>query len=142
MNFLGPKIQSPEWIDGACRYYSEIERDRKDSVRMMRPPDEGDASNMNPGTLCMRLAPGFREVRVLDAAGNDEGVIRPRGLGFGYSMRRSGCSVWTVANRSAVIRRHVLEFFRGGTWGVRTPFFWWVNIVFRESSKKHAMGHG
>ena len=140
MNFLGPKIQSPEWIDVASRYYSKIERDWRDSVRVMRPPDEGDASDTNPGTLCMRLAAGFREVRVLDAVGNEEGVIRPRGPGFGYEMRRSGQSVWTVSNRSVFMRRHLLEFSGGGTWDVRTPFFWWMNIVWSEGGKTHALG--
>jgi hypothetical protein len=140
MNFLGPEIQSPEWIDGACRYYSRIERDRNDSVRVMKPPDEGDASETNPGTLCIRLAAGFREVRVLDAAGNEEGVIRPRGPGFGYALRRSGRAVWTVSNRSSVMRRHVLDFSGGGTWDVRTPFFWWMNIMCSESGKTHALG--
>jgi len=140
MNFLGPEIQRPEWIDDARVYYSKIDGDRSDSVRVLRPPDEGDASDTNPGTLCLRLAAGVREVRVLDAAGDEEGIIRSRGPGFGYAMRRSGRVVWTVSNRSAVMRRHALEFAGGGTWDVRTPFYWWMNIVCSEGGQTRALG--
>lgn len=140
MSFLGPEIPTPEWIADARVYYSRIDGDRRDSVRVMKFPDEGDASDTNPGTLRMRLAASFREVRVLDASGNEEGIIRPRGPGFGYAMRRSGRVVWTVSNRSAVMRRHVLEFAGGGSWDVRTPFYWWMNIVCSENGKTHALG--
>ena len=140
MNFLGPEIQPPEWIDIARVYYSKIDTDKRYSVRVMKPPDEGDASDTNPGTLRLHLAAGSREVRVLDAAGNEEGIIRSRGPGFGYAMRRSGHAVWTVSNRSLVMRRHVLEFADGGRWDVRTPFYWWMNVVCSENGKTHALG--
>lgn len=140
MNILGPAIQIPDWIDSASRYYSQIEGDWRDSVRLMRPPDEVDASDKNPGTLCLHLVASFREVRVLDATGNEEGVIRPRGPGFGYTMRRGGVPVWTVSTRSLVMRRHVLTFSGGDTWDVRTPFFWWMNVVGTHGGGTRVLG--
>ena len=132
--------QPPAWIDVARCYYSKIESDRRDSVRVMKSPDEGDASDTNPGTLCMRLVADSREVLILDAAGNEEGRIGSRGVGLGYAMRRSGRAVWTVSTRSAVMRRHVLEFADGRAWDVRTPCFWWMNIVCSENGTTHALG--
>jgi hypothetical protein len=45
-----------------------------------------------------------------------------------------------MSTRSPVMGRHALEFSGAGTWDVRTPFFWWMNIVCRESGKTHALG--
>jgi hypothetical protein len=140
MNILGPEIKPPEWISDARFYYSKIDTDKRYSVRVMKPPDEGEANDKNPGSLYMYLAASFREVRVQDAAGNEQGIIRPRGPGFGYAMRRSGRVIWTVSNRSVVMRRHALEFAGAGTWDVRTPFYWWMHIVCREGGQTRALG--
>ncbi len=140
MSLLGPEIQTPDWMHRAAHYYSKIEGDSSDSVRVMRPPDDGDASDKNPGTLCLRLDAGFREIRVLDASGNEEGVIRPRAPGLGYAMQRSGNPVWQVSTRSAVMKRHALTFAGADTWDVRTPFFWWMNIVCTQNGATRALG--
>ena len=140
MTLLGPSIQVPDWMDSASRYYSKIDGDSSDSVLVMKPPDEGDVSDKNPGTLCLRLAPAFREVRVLDASGEEEGLIRPSTPGLGYAMSRSGRSVWTLSTRSAVMKRHALTFSGDDTWDVRTPFFWWMNILCTRNGATHALG--
>ena len=140
MNMLGPVIQIPDWMDSGRRYYSQVDGNRRDSVRVMKPPDDVDASDKNPGTLCLHLAASFREVRVLDAAGYETGVIRSRGPGLGYSMRRGGAPVWTVSTRSPVMRHHALTFSGGDTWDVQTPFFWWMNIVGTQGGVTQVLG--
>jgi len=77
---------------------------------------------------------------VLDGAGNEQGIIRPRAPGLGYRMYCSGRPVWTVSSRSLVVRRHALEFSGGGTWDVRTPFFWWMNVLCLENGEARALG--
>ena len=139
MNILGPTIEIPDWMEGASRYYSRIEG-RRDSVRLMRAPDAGDASDENPGTLCWQLVAGFREVLVRDAAGNEAGVIQPRRRRFGYTMHRGGVPVWTVSSRSLVMRQHGLTFSAGSAWDVRTPFFWWMHIVASHDGATHVIG--
>jgi hypothetical protein len=140
VNILGPDIESPAWASDAEVYYSRIETDPGDSVRVMRFPEVGAASEENPGTLCLRLAPSFRQVRVLGANGTERGVIRPRWPGFGYAMRGSGEVIWTLSNRSLVLRRHALSFASNGHWDVRTPFYWWLNVVCSESGVTHVLG--
>lgn len=103
-------------------------------------PETGDASEENPGTLCIRLTAAFRKIRVVGANGIEHGVIRPRGPGFGYAMRRSDEPIWTFSNRSLVLRRHALSFANDGRWDVRTPFYWWMNVVCSENLLTHALG--
>jgi hypothetical protein len=104
MDILGPTIDIPDWIDRASCDYSRIEG-RRDSVRV-KPPADVDASDENPGTLCLQLVADSREAHVRDAAGNEEGVIWARRPGFGYTMQRGGVPVWTV---SPPLSRHAHE---------------------------------
>ncbi len=135
MSLMGPDVDIPDWMDRAARYYSMIEDDRRDSVRLM-----GDATEKTPGTLRLRLVAAFRRVRVLDAAGQEIGLIRPRPPGLGFTMRRGGSSVWTVSSRSLVMRRHALTFSNGDRWNVHTPFYWWRNIVAEHGGATHVLG--
>ena len=135
MSLMGPDVDIPDWMDRAARYYSMIEDDRRDSVRLM-----GDATEKTPGTLRLRLVAAFRRVRVLDAAGQEIGLIRPRPPGLGFTMRRGGSSVWTVSSRSMVMRRHALTFSNGDRWNVHTPFYWWLNIVAKHGGATHVLG--
>ncbi len=135
MSLMGPDVDIPDWMDRAARYYSMIEDDRRDSVRLM-----GDATEKTPGTLRLRLVAAFRRVRVLDAAGQEIGLIRPRPPGLGFTMRRGGSSVWTVSSRSLVMRRHALTFSNGDRWNVHTPFYWWRNIVAKHGGATHVLG--
>jgi len=139
MSILGPVVQIPDWMDSASRYYSLIEGDFR-SVRVMKPPADVDASDQHPGTLCLQLVATFRQVRILDATGHEEGVIRSRGPGLGYAMHRRGVRVWTVATRSLVLRRHTLRFAAGETWDIRTPFFWWMNILGTQDGTTRVLG--
>jgi hypothetical protein len=140
MNLLGPDIKVPVWADDAQAYYSMVEDGHGDSVRIMKFPEVGEASDSNPGTLCIRLAASFRRVRVVDANGAEHGLIRPRAPAFGYAMHRSGEQIWTLSNRSLVLRRHALNFASDGLWDVRTPFYWWLNVVCSENGFTHALG--
>ncbi len=144
MSLMGPDIYIPDWMDRAARYqyYSMIETDwgGGDSVRLMKAPAEGDVTEKTPGTLCLRLVAAFRRVRVLDAAGQEIGLIRPRPPGLGFTMRRGGSSVWTVSSRSLVMRRHALTFSNGDRWNVHTPFYWWMNIVAKHGGATHVLG--
>jgi hypothetical protein len=88
----------------------------------MKFPESGEASESNPGTLCVRLTPSFRRVHVLGADGSEHGVIRPKGRILGWAMYRSGERIWTLSNRSLVLRRHALTFPSDGLWDVRAPF--------------------
>ncbi len=140
MNILGPEIESPAWANDAEVYYSRIEMGRGDSVRVMKWPETGVPSEENPGKPYLRLAASFRQVRVLAANDTEHGVIRPRAPGFGYAMRRSGELVWVLSNRSLVLRRHALSFASDGQWDVRTPFYWWLNVVCSENGALHVLG--
>jgi hypothetical protein len=140
VNIVGPKIEVPAWVNDAEAYYSRIEAGPGDSVRVMRFPEVGKASEENLGTLCLRLAASFRQVRVVGVNSTEYGVIRPRGPGFGYAMRRSGELIWTLSNRSLALRRHALSFASDGQWDVRTPFYWWLNVVCCGARGTHALG--
>jgi len=137
---FGPDIEPPAWANDAEAYYSRIEAGSGDSVRVMRFPGAGEASEENPGTLCLRLVASFRQVRVLGANDVEHGLIRSRGPGFGYAMLRSGQPIWALSNRSLVLRRHALRFANDGQWDVRTPFFLWMNVVCSEDGVAHALG--
>src|SRR5688500_11303696 len=97
MSLLEPTIPNPDWMEGARRYYSRIEGDARDSVQVLTPPEDGEASDKNPGSLCMRLDAAGRTVRILDASGHEEGIIRSQGPGSGYTMHRADDLVWTVS---------------------------------------------
>jgi hypothetical protein len=106
----------------------------------MKAPSEGDASDANPGELCLRLVAGFREIRVVDARGAEHGLVRPLAPGLGWEMRRAEQTIWSVRSRSVVLRRHALEFPGIGSWDVRTPFFWWMNIWCRQDDATKVLG--
>jgi hypothetical protein len=98
----------PAWLDDARWYYSEIGGESGQPVSVFRS-DSDVVDSESPGTLCLRLEPRFRyspRVRVLDAGGQEMGIIRPEGLapGVRYAMRRDGELLWT-------------------------PFFWWQHLT-------------
>jgi hypothetical protein len=140
MNLLGPAVQMPHWMGISARYYSRIDEGWGDPVRVHHFPEVGDASDQNPGDLWLRLVPRFREVAVVDAGGREDAVIRPRFPGLGYTMFRAGLPAWTVSTRSVVMRRHALSFASGEAWDVRTPFFWWMNVVCNHNGETPAVG--
>jgi len=124
------KSRMPAWLDDARRYYSEIGGESADPVSVFDAADRDMVSSESPGTLCLRLEPRFRSsplVRVLDAGGREEGIIRSEGLvpGVRYAMRRNGEAVWKLSVRSIVRKRHALELANGDSWTFDTPFFWW-----------------
>jgi hypothetical protein len=97
-------------------------------------PEGDEVSSESPGALCLRLEPRHRHsprLRVLDADGREEGVIRAEGLvpGVRYAMRRDGEPVWTLSVRSIVRKRHALEPAHGDSWTIETPFFWWQGLT-------------
>ena len=101
--------REPAWLDEARRYYSEIGGESTEPVSVFDASGREEVSSESPGTLCLRLEPRFRTsplVRVLDADGRDEGIIRAEGLvpGVRYAMRRNSELVWTLSVRSIVRR--------------------------------------
>jgi hypothetical protein len=123
----------PAWLDDARWYYSEIGGESGQPVSVFRS-DSDVVDSESPGTLCLRLEPRFRyspRVRVLDAGGQEMGIIRPEGLapGVRYAMRRDGELLWTLSVRSIVRKRHVLELAHGDSWTFDTPFFWWQHLT-------------
>ena len=124
----------PAWLDDARWYFSEIGEESTEPVSVFDATGRDQASSESPGTLCLRLEPRFRTsslVRVLDAGGREEGIIRSEGLipGVRYAMRRNGDLVWRLSVRSIVRKRHVLELTNGDSWTFDTPFFWWQNLT-------------
>ncbi len=125
----------PAWFDDARWYYSRIGEESAQPVSVfMFPPDGDEVSSESPGTLCLRLESRFRyspRLRVLDAGGREEGLIRPEGLvpGMRYAMRRNGEPVWILSVRSIVRKRHALELAHGDSWTFDTPFFWWQHLT-------------
>jgi hypothetical protein len=124
----------PAWLDDARWYYSEIGEEWAQPVSVFSAHDLDEVSTESPGTLCLRLEPRFRYspwLRVLDASGHEEGVIRSEGLvpGVRYSMRGNDDLVWLLSVRSIVRKRHVLELASGDSWTFDTPFFWWQNLT-------------
>jgi hypothetical protein len=140
MNILGPDIDVPAWAKVPFQYYSQIDSGFGDPVRIMKSPGEGEVSDKNPSSVHLQLVPSFRRIRVQNAEGTEIGVIHPRPFGFGYSMRCAGDLVWTVSNRSLVLRRHALVFGNGRKWDVRTPFYWWLNISCTENAVARVLG--
>jgi predicted nucleic acid-binding protein len=105
----------PAWLDDARLYYSEIGEDSTQPVSVF-VSDSEEFSSESPGTLCLRLEPRSRyspRMRVLDAGGRAEGIIRSEGLvpGVRYAMHRNGETVWMLSVRSIVRQRHALELF-------------------------------
>ena len=129
----------PDWVNDARWYYSRIGGDDSfvealrsaDPVSVFTAPDSAEVSSAKPGTPCLHLEPRSRLVRVLDADGREEGVIRSEGFvpGVRYVMRRSGTPVWVLSVRSIVRKRHILELAGGETWTFDTPFFWWQHLT-------------
>jgi hypothetical protein len=125
----------PAWLDEAHWYYSAIGGEESaDSVSVFDASDLDEANNDSPGTLCLRLEARFLSsprVRVLDADGREQGIIRSEGLVpcVRYAMRRNGELAWKLSVRSIVRKRHVLELANGDSWTFDTPFFWWQNLT-------------
>ncbi len=93
-----------------------------------------EVKSESSGTLCLRLEPRFLSsprVRVLDAGGREQAIIRSEGLVpcVRYAMRRNGELVWKLTVRSIVRNRHVLELANGDSWAFDTPFYWWQNLT-------------
>ena len=79
------KSRLPDWLNDARWYYSKIRGDElslvedlrsADPVSVFTAPDCAEVSSAKPGAPCLHLEPRFRLVRVLDADGREEGVIR------------------------------------------------------------------
>jgi hypothetical protein len=124
----------PAWLDDARRYYSEIGGASADPVSVFDAADTNDVRCESPATLCLRLEPQsdcLALVRVLDAGGREQGIIRSEGLvpGVRYAMRREGELVWMLSVRSIVRKGHALELANGDSWTFDTPFFWWQNLT-------------
>jgi hypothetical protein len=125
----------PTWLDQARWYYSEIgEEESGDPVRVFDASGREEVSGESPGRLFLRLEPRSRSsawVRVLDAAGSEQGAIRSEGLlpGVRFVMRRNGELVWKMSVRSIVRRRHAVEIANGDSWIFETPFFWWQGLT-------------
>jgi hypothetical protein len=124
----------PPWWEDARWYYSLIGPESVQPVSVFDATDCDELSDETPGTLRLRLEPRFRyspRVRVLDAEGREQGLIRPEGLvpGVRYAMRRSGELLWTLSVRSIVRKRHALELAHGDSWTIDTPFFWWQHLT-------------
>ena len=93
------KSARPAWLDYARYYYSEVDGDSADPVSVFDAADGNEVSSESPGTLCLRLEPRFHyltRVRVLDARGHEQGIIRSEGLvpGVRFAMRRNSELVW------------------------------------------------
>jgi hypothetical protein len=121
----------PAWLESARFYYSRIQRERRDPVAVFAADESREVSEHNPGRLCMRLEPQASGLCVVAADGQTLGWIRHRGL---FPLRRSvmlreGGLVWTLAVRSLVRKRHVLQLADGDRWTFDTPFFWWQHLT-------------
>lgn len=129
------RAPKPAWLDQARWYYSEIgDEESGDPVSVFDASGRDEVSSESPGRLYLRLEPRFRaaaRVRVFDAGGLEQGVIRSEGLvpGVRFVMRRNGELVWKMSVRSIVRRRHVLELANGDSWMFETPFFWWQGLT-------------
>ncbi|MGO9471312.1 MAG: hypothetical protein ACLQVF_45050 [Isosphaeraceae bacterium] len=136
----------PAWLDHARSYYSEIGGEESgDPVSVFDVSDTAEDSSDSPGTLCLRLEPQFpslMRMRVLDAGGREQGVIRSEGLvpGVRYAMRRDGKLVWKLSVRSILRNRHTLELANGDSWRFDTPFFWWQNLTGTASGAPRLLG--
>jgi hypothetical protein len=125
---------TPDWLDHARWYYSEISGDYAQPVSVFDASGREEVSSDSPGTLYLSLEPRRRyspRLRVLDAGGREAGLIGADGLvpGVSYAMRRNGETVWRLSVRSIVRKRHVLEVAHGDSWTFDTPFFWWQNLT-------------
>jgi hypothetical protein len=106
------KSRGPAWLDDARWYYSWIEEGSAQPVSVFDATDRDEVTSESPGTLYLRLEPGWRyspRLRVLGAGGQEEGMIDRAGLvpGVRYAMRRDGQLVWmfdTPRNRAALQR--------------------------------------
>jgi hypothetical protein len=124
----------PAWWEDARWYYSRIGPESAQPVSIFDATGCDELSDETPGTLRLRLEPRLRyspRVRVLDAEGREQGLIRPEGLvpGVRYTMRRDGELVWTLSVRSIVRKHHALELAHGDSWTIDTPFFWWQHLT-------------
>jgi hypothetical protein len=125
----------PAWLDEARWYLSVIgEEESADPVSVFDASGLDEVNSESPGTLCLRLEARYLSsprVRVLDAGGREQGIIRSEGLVpcVRYAMRRNGELVWKLSVRSIVRKRHVLELSNGDSWTFDTPFFWWQNLT-------------
>jgi hypothetical protein len=135
----------PDWLDDARWYYSMIGEESAQPVSVFSSEDD-KVSSESPGTLCLRLEPRFRyssRLRVLDAGGREQGIIRSDGLvPFArYAMRRNREMVWKLSVRSIVRKRHALELANGDSWTFDTPFFWWQNLTGTACGAPRLFGH-
>lgn len=135
----------PAWLADARRYYSVIGGESAQPISVFLSDSE-EVSSDSPGTLCLRLEPRSRHssmVRVLDARGREEGIIRSDGLvpGARYAMRLDGQIVWMLSVRSIVRRRHALVLANGESWTFDTPFFWWQHLTGTTLGAPRLLGH-
>jgi hypothetical protein len=128
------EASTPDWLDHARWYYSEISGAWAQPVSVFDVSGREEVSAESPGTLYLSLEPRRRyspRLRVLDAGGREEGIIRAAGRvpGVRYAMHRNDELVWSLSVRSIVRKRHVLEPAHGEKWTFDTPFYWWQNLT-------------
>ena len=99
---------APAWMDNARWYYSEIGGEESaDPVCVFDASDREELNSESPGTLFLQLEPRYLSsprVRVLDADGREQGIIRSEGIVpcVRFAMRRNGELVWMLSVRSIV----------------------------------------
>ena len=125
-----PEIWPPEWLDSAHWYYSRIDDGSGRGVNIYAADDAKELNAESPGRLCLRLEPGARQIRVLDANRQQDGAIHREGFvpGLRYTMRRNGKPVWVLSVRSIVRKRYSLRTADNEVWTFETPFFWWQQL--------------
>ena len=141
MSILGPSLSTPTWLNSAKLYYSSVDGDRRDSVEVWVPPDDGQVTPGSPGTLRLHLEVSSRGLRVLDGAAHDCGQIDARLPKLLYTMQRDRRLIWKLSARSLVLRRHAVQFASADNWLFHTPFFWWLNIMGVQDGEVKVLGH-
>jgi len=142
VRLFGPTLpkEQPTWWERASLYYSAIQNDRRDSVHVYRPPDDGQITPATPGTLRLKLEAAADELRVLDGDAHECGSIDVEWGKIKYAMRRDGCQSWKVAARSLMFRRYAVEFASGDRWLFYTPFFCWMGIAGLQDGQVRVLG--
>jgi len=135
----------PAWWDDARMYLSLIGEGSAQPVEVFEAPDGGEPDGDSPGKLRLSLEPRFRHsprLRVLDAGGREEGLIRAEGLapGLRYTMRRDGGLLWTMSVRSIFRDRYALERVEGDRWAIRTPSFLRLTVTGASGGAPRLLG--
>jgi hypothetical protein len=133
----------PDWFDDTRSwYYSYIQGRSPGSVTVFSVAPGEEVRDDRPGAPMLRLQPGLRTVRVLDAEGRERGAIRAEGMlrGLRFAMRRDGVEIWTSSVRSIVRKRHRLRIAGGEIWTFDTPFYWWQSLTGTTGGRRRLVG--